>query len=103
MHCRSRGRIAWSAGCFTSSVTEAGGIHGGERRRDKRRESGDGERRTGIMQTESKAGIAGGLVMSLVSLNYQDLIQTSVCAAVGATVSYIVTYVLRSIKKWDDD
>ena len=54
------------------------------------------------MQTESKAGIAGGLVMSLVSLNYQDLIQTGVCAAVGATVSYLVTYVLRSIKKWDD-
>ena len=54
------------------------------------------------MQTESKAGIAGGLVMSLVSLNYQDLIQTSVCAAVGATVSYIITYILRSIKRWDD-
>ena len=53
-------------------------------------------------QNEIKAGMTGGLVMSLLSIPYQNLLHTAVCAAVGATISYIVTVLLKRIRGDND-
>ena len=50
------------------------------------------------MQVETKAGIGGGLLMSLLSLNYENLFHTVVYAAAGAVVSFTVPLVLRCIR-----
>ena len=50
------------------------------------------------MQIETKSGIGGGLLMSLLSLNYEDLFHTVVYAAAGAVVSFMVPLVLRRIR-----
>lgn len=49
--------------------------------------------------TETKSGIGGGLVMCLLSLNYNEVFQTVVCAAAGAIVSFGVSFILMKIKK----
>ena len=48
---------------------------------------------------EWKAGFTGGLVMSVISLNYTDLLQTMICAAAGTVVSYGITFLLRKLSR----
>jgi|GEM_PF-1170052 len=49
--------------------------------------------------TETKSGIGGGLLMCLLSLNYNEVFQTVVCAAAGTIVSFGISFILMKIKK----
>jgi hypothetical protein len=50
------------------------------------------------MNTPTKAGTAGGtLLVVLLHIHSDDLIKTAVLAAVGATVSYSVSMILKLI------
>ncbi|WP_179004094.1 hypothetical protein [Winogradskyella forsetii] len=53
-----------------------------------------------IMDDTTKAGFFGGIFLStIVNIGVEDIITTIILAAVGATVSFIVSLLLRSLTK----
>lgn len=51
-----------------------------------------------IWNNETRIGTAGGALLSTVlNLSSYDLMQTIVCAAIGASVSYMVTLLLKKL------
>ena len=54
----------------------------------------------GIYSTPTKAGTAGGfLTIILVNLNSEEIIKTVVLAALGASVSFIISLCWKTIVK----
>lgn len=53
-----------------------------------------------VWNHEIRAGTTGGTVLSTVmQLNSYDLVQTIICAIIGAVVSYFVTLLLKRLLK----
>ncbi|MHB1180142.1 MAG: hypothetical protein ACYCZO_17660 [Daejeonella sp.] len=53
-----------------------------------------------VWNPEIRAGTTGGTVLSTVmQLSGYDLLQTIVCAVIGAIVSYLVTILLKRLLK----
>ncbi len=53
-----------------------------------------------VESAESKAGVAGGFILSvLANLNSVDILSTILLAAIGAIVSFVVTIVCKQIQR----
>ncbi len=53
-----------------------------------------------IFDTNTRVGTAGGTLLTIfVNINSEDLLKTAVLAGIGATVSFMITIILKFIVK----
>jgi hypothetical protein len=53
-----------------------------------------------LSQHSTAVGTAGGTIVTVAFTHQQDILKTIILAAVGATVSFFVSYGLKILLKW---